>query len=66
MGYRERELGFRGFWEPRRKTRTFLLYRLNVLPNVVAKIVVIDQRETELTRYADVWLRPRIGTAHMQ
>ena len=30
-----------------------------------AKIVVIDQRETELTRYADVWLRPRIGTAHM-
>ena len=30
-----------------------------------AKIVVVDQRETELTRYADVWLRPRIGTAHM-
>ncbi len=30
-----------------------------------AKIVVIDQRETELTRYADVWLRPKIGTAHM-
>ena len=30
-----------------------------------AKVVVIDQRETELTRYADVWLRPRIGTAHM-
>ena len=30
-----------------------------------AKIVVIDQRETELTRYADVWLRPRIGTTHM-
>ncbi len=30
-----------------------------------AKIVVIDQRETELTRYADVWIRPRIGTAHM-
>ena len=30
-----------------------------------AKIVVIDQRETELTRYADLWLRPRIGTAHM-
>lgn len=30
-----------------------------------AKIVVVDQRETELTRYADVWIRPRIGTAHM-
>ena len=30
-----------------------------------AKIVVIDQRETEMTRYADVWIRPRIGTVHM-
>ncbi len=30
-----------------------------------AKLVVIDQRETEMTRYADVWLRPRIGTEHM-
>ena len=30
-----------------------------------AKLVVIDQRETELTRYADVWLRPKIGTEHM-
>ncbi|MCH7739547.1 MAG: molybdopterin-dependent oxidoreductase [Chloroflexi bacterium] len=27
-----------------------------------AKIVVIDARETELTRYADHWLRPRPGT----
>ena len=27
-----------------------------------AKLVVIDQRETELTRYADTWLRPRPGT----
>ena len=25
-------------------------------------LVVIDQRETELTRYASVWLRPRPGT----
>ena len=24
-----------------------------------AKLIVIDQRETELTRYADAWLRPR-------
>ncbi len=30
-----------------------------------AKVVVIDQRETELTRYADVWLRPKVGTSHM-
>ena len=30
-----------------------------------AKIVVIDQRETELTRYADVWIRSRVGTTHM-
>ena len=27
-----------------------------------ANLVVIDQRETELTRYAKKWLRPRIGT----
>jgi len=27
-----------------------------------AKIVVIDPRETELTRYAAVWLRPKPGT----
>ena len=27
-----------------------------------AKLLVIDQRETELTRYADLWLRPRPGT----
>ena len=26
-----------------------------------AKLIVIDQRETELTRFADVWLRPRPG-----
>ena len=25
-------------------------------------LLVVDQRETELTRYADVWLRPRPGT----
>lgn len=28
-------------------------------------LVVIDSRETELTRYADVWLRPRVGTEHL-
>ncbi len=27
-----------------------------------AKLIVIDQRETELSRFADVWLRPRPGT----
>ena len=27
-----------------------------------AKLIVIDQRETELTRYADVWLRPNPGS----
>ena len=27
-----------------------------------SKLIVIDQRETELTRYADIWLRPRPGT----
>ena len=27
-----------------------------------AKLLVIDQRETELTRYATVWLRPKPGT----
>ena len=27
-----------------------------------AKIIVIDQRETELTRYASLWLRPRPGS----
>ena len=27
-----------------------------------AKLIVIDQRETELTRYADVWLRPNIDS----
>ena len=27
-----------------------------------AKLVVIDQRETELTRYATCWLRPKAGT----
>ena len=27
-----------------------------------ASLVVIDQRETELTRYADVWLRPAPGS----
>ncbi|MDE2822513.1 MAG: molybdopterin-dependent oxidoreductase, partial [Chloroflexota bacterium] len=27
-----------------------------------AKLIVIDQRETELTRFADVWLRPRPGS----
>ncbi len=27
-----------------------------------ARLVVIDQRETELTRYADVWLRPTPGS----
>lgn len=27
-----------------------------------AKLIVIDQRETELTRFADVWLRPRLGS----
>ncbi len=27
-----------------------------------ASLVVIDQRETELTRYADVWLRPMPGS----
>ncbi|MBM3945266.1 MAG: formate dehydrogenase subunit alpha, partial [SAR202 cluster bacterium] len=27
-----------------------------------AKLVVIDQRETELTRFATLWLRPRPGT----
>ena len=26
------------------------------------KLIVIDQRETELTRYADIWIRPRVGT----
>ena len=28
-----------------------------------AKIIVIDSRETELTRYATVWLRPKPGTS---
>ena len=28
-------------------------------------LVVIDSRETELTRYANVWLRPRVGTEHL-
>lgn len=27
-----------------------------------AHLIVIDQRETELTRFADVWLRPRPGS----
>ena len=27
-----------------------------------AKLIVIDQRETELTRFADVWLRPQLGS----
>ena len=27
-----------------------------------ARLIVIDQRETELTRYATVWLRPRPGS----
>ncbi len=27
-----------------------------------ASLIVIDQRETELTRYANVWLRPRPGS----
>ena len=27
-----------------------------------AKLIVIDQRETELTRYAEVWLRPMPGS----
>jgi formate dehydrogenase alpha subunit len=27
-----------------------------------ATLIVIDQRETELTRYAKIWLRPRPGT----
>ncbi len=27
-----------------------------------ASLIVIDQRETELTRYADIWLRPRPGS----
>ena len=27
-----------------------------------AKLIVIDQRETELTRYADMWLRPNPGS----
>ena len=26
------------------------------------KIIVIDQRETELTRYADIWLRPKVDS----
>ena len=26
------------------------------------KLIVIDQRETELTRYADIWLRPNIDS----
>lgn len=30
-----------------------------------SQLVVIDPRETELTRYADVWLRPRFGTEHL-
>ena len=27
-----------------------------------SKLIVIDQRETELTRYADIWLRPRVDS----
>jgi predicted molibdopterin-dependent oxidoreductase YjgC len=27
-----------------------------------AKLIVIDQRETELTRFADIWLRPNPGS----
>ena len=27
-----------------------------------AKLIVIDSREVELTRYADIWLKPRPGT----
>ena len=30
-----------------------------------ARIIVIDSRETELTRYATEWLRPLPGTEHM-
>lgn len=30
-----------------------------------SRLVVVDCRETELTRYADVWLRPRFGTEHL-
>ena len=30
-----------------------------------AHLVVIDSRETELTRYAAVWLRPKVGTEHL-
>ena len=27
-----------------------------------AKLIVIDQRETELTRYSDIWLRPKLNS----
>ncbi len=27
-----------------------------------AKLIVIDQRETELTRYSDLWLRPKLNS----
>lgn len=27
-----------------------------------SKLIVIDQRETELTRYADLWLRPKLNS----
>jgi formate dehydrogenase alpha subunit len=30
-----------------------------------AKIIVIDSRETELTRYATEWLKPQPGTEHL-
>ena len=61
-------------WELEDSSR-FLLVSSNVTEeqNVVAvpikralskgaKLIVIDQRETELTRYASLWLRPRPGS----
>ncbi len=71
-------LGYAGatntIWELDR-TRCVLAFNTNVTEeqNVVAvpvkrvarassKLIVIDPREVELTRYADIWLRPRPGT----
>ncbi len=71
LGY---QAGTNSIWELER-SRCFLVVSSNITEeqNVAAvpikmatrrgaSLIVIDERETELTRYATVWLRPRPGT----
>ena len=43
----------------------FKMYLKNLKKNMDIKLVVIDSREVELTRYAHVWLRPAPGTEQL-